>query len=104
MLAVIVGFSAVTASYSALIRLNQLVAGPLEVKTYRRNASCERLLPLEPGLPEIEYAELAKAYWCTFPPDALHEVRLREGVFGLYQVDLTPHTEAIRRFRASREQ
>lgn len=100
--AVVVGFTAVFASYSALIRVNQLVAGPLETKAYRRNAACDALVPVEQGLPQIEYSGLAREYWCSQLAAAIHEVPVRRGLFGLYQVDLGAHTEAIRRFRASR--
>ena len=100
--AVTLGFTAVFASYSALIRVNQLVAGPLETKAYRRSAACDALVPLEQGLPEIEYSGLAREYWCSHLAIAIHEIPVRKGLFGLYQVDLSAHTEAIRRFRAGR--
>lgn len=100
-LALLVGSSSAIASYSALIRVNQALGGPLEIKPYRRNATCDALVPLEPGLPTIEYTELAQAYWCSHRPQVLHEVPVRKGLFGLYQVDLTEHTDAIRRFRAA---
>jgi hypothetical protein len=100
--AVLVGFTAVFASYAALIRVNQLVAGPLEVKAYTRNAACDALVPVEEGLPPIEYSGLAREYWCSQPVAATHEIPVRRGLFGLYQVDLSAHTEAIRRFRATR--
>jgi hypothetical protein len=101
-LAATLGFTGAFASYAALIRVNQLVAGPLETKAYRRSAACDALLPVEPGLPEIEYSGMAREYWCSHPAAAIHEIAVRKGLFGLYQVDLSAHTEAIRRFRAIR--
>jgi len=101
--ALLVGSSAASASYSALIRVNQLAGGPLEAKVFRRNASCDALVPVEAGLPTIKYTELAQPYWCSHPADASHEVLVRRGMFGLYQVDLGAHTEAIRRFRGGRK-
>jgi hypothetical protein len=97
----LLALAAVMASYSGLIRLNQVAGGPLQVKAYQRNAACDALLPLEKGLPKIEYSALARDYWCAHPAHALHQVPVREGFLGLYQVDLTEHTKAIRRFRGN---
>lgn len=88
-----------TATYFALVRVNQAFAGDLESRSYVRNAACDALLPIDAGLPPVEYSELARGYWCQFPAEQRHQVLIRRGLFGMYQVDLTPHTEAIRAFR-----
>lgn len=87
------------ASYAGGIRVNQWVGGPLEEAAYHRDADCMNLLPPAPDLPVIEYTALAKGYWCSIPAKDTVPVLVRRGLFGLYQVDLTPHTQAIRRHR-----
>ena len=99
-LALFVGACVALASWPGLIRVNQVVGGPLEPHAYVRNASCDTLEPVEQGLPPIEYTGQAKAYWCSMPRDRQVTVPVRKGLGGLYQVDLTEHTRAIRQFRA----
>lgn len=101
-LAGFVGLAAIFASWSFLVRVNQYFAGPLEERAYVRNAACDTLVPVDSGLPPIEYTELAREYWCQFPVDQRHPVPIRKGFWGLYQVDLTQHTDAIRTFRQAR--
>ncbi len=100
-LAMFLGFSIGLASWTGIVRLNQLVGGPLSSEEYVRNETCDSLMPIKTELPPIEYTELAKGYWCQFPKDHKHLVLIRRGLGGLYQVDLTQHTEAIREFRRS---
>lgn len=89
------------ASWLGGIHVNQWLGGPLEAHAYTRNADCDTLLPKEPSLPPIEYTGQAKDYWCQFPLEKEHTVvLLRRGLGGLYTVDLSPHTKAIRKFRA----
>lgn len=99
-IAIFVGICAGLATWPGLVRLNQLVGGPLEPHTYLRNASCDTLVPVEAGLPPIEYTGRAKAYWCSVPKDQPQTVLVRKGLGGLYQVDLTEHTRGIREFNA----
>jgi hypothetical protein len=98
-LALLLGFTVALATWTGLIRVNQLVGGPLEEEPYVRNEACDKLLPIKQGLPAIEYTELAKGYWCQFPKDQRHTVLIRKGVANLYQVDLTRHTAAIKEYR-----
>jgi hypothetical protein len=101
-LAAILGVSAGGASWNGLLRVNQLAGGPLEPHRYVRNDTCDRLLPLEQGLPPVEYDRAARDYWCTFPREHRHVVLVRHGLGGLYQIDLTEHTAAIRKYLRSR--
>ncbi len=87
------------ASYVAGVRVNQWVGGPLEEHEYYRDAACLNLVPKDPVLPVVEYTELARAYWCQVPATKAVPVLVRRGLFGLYQIDLRPQTEAIRAFR-----
>jgi hypothetical protein len=96
----ILGFTAALASWTGLIRVNQSFGGPLIEQSYVRNESCNALVPVNRGLPSIEYTDQAKHYWCQFPRDYRHVVPVRQGLGGLYQVDLTKHTAAIREYRA----
>lgn len=98
-LALLLGAAVSFASWNGMIRVNQAFGGPLEEREYVRNQACDTLLPLEDGLPAIEYTEMASGYWCQFPTDYLHKVPVRQGLFGLYQADLNRHTNAIREFR-----
>jgi hypothetical protein len=98
-MAVLLGATAGLASWSGLLRVNQFAGGPIVEEAYVRNKECDRLLPRKAGLPEIEYTELARGYWCQFGLDHVHYVRIRRGIGGLYQVDLSPHTRKIREFR-----
>lgn len=98
-LAMLLGVTTVLASWVGLVRVNQVAGGPLEEQPYVRNDKCDALLPVKQGLPPVEYTELARDYWCQFPKDKQHLVPVRQGLFGLYQVDLTRHTAAIRDFR-----
>lgn len=88
-----------TASYVEGIRINQLVGGPLVAQEYHRSGTCESLIPVDPLLPVIEYTHLASDYWCGVPASQVVTVRVRKGLFGLYQVDLSEHTKAIREYR-----
>ncbi|HET9650659.1 MAG TPA: hypothetical protein VFP36_00635, partial [Usitatibacter sp.] len=97
--AVLIGTCAGLASWAGLIRVNQAFGGPLEPHAYVRNDTCDALVPLERGLPPIEYTAEARDYWCRFPKTWRHTVLVRKGLGDLYQVDLTEHTRAIRRFR-----
>lgn len=99
MLAVLLGVTSSLASWVGMVRVNQVLGGPLEEQAYVRNDNCDTLLPKKEGLPPIEYTELARGYWCQFPKDVQHKVPVRQGLFGLYQVDLRTHTEAIREYR-----
>lgn len=99
-IAVLLGLCVALASWPGLVRLNQVAGGPLEPHAYTVNASCDTLVPVEPGLPPIEYTGQARAYWCSLPKGQQHQVLVRRGLGGLYQVDLSQHTQAIRRFRA----
>lgn len=96
------GLTVGLASWTGLARINQVVGGPLNEEEYVRNDNCDTLLPVKPELPPIEYTELARGYWCQFPKDRKHRVLVRRGLGGLYQVDMTKHTEAIREYRRAR--
>lgn len=98
---ILLGVTVSLASWSGLIRVNQVLGGPLVEEEYVRNTACDTLLPVKDGLPPIEYTELAKGYWCQFPKDKKHRVLVRKGIGGLYQVDLTQHTAAIKDYRRS---
>lgn len=90
---------AVPTSYVGLIRVNQLVGGPLQAHDYHRDAACMNLVPADPSLPVIEYTEVTRAYWCQVRREQPVSVLVRQGLFGLYQVNLESQTESIRRFR-----
>lgn len=98
-LSVLLGVTSGLASWSGLLRVNQVAGGPLLEEAYVRNSDCDTLLPRKAELPPIEYTPLARGYWCQFGPDHVHQVRIRRGIGGLYQVDLRPHTKAIREYR-----
>ena len=100
-LALTVVMTAMIASWHGLFRVNQLAGGPLLSYAYVRVEACMSLVPVSAGLPVIEYSELARDYWCTYSQEHKHTVPVRRGLFGLYQVDLTEHTDAIRAFRGS---
>lgn len=87
------------ASYIGGIRINQAFGGPLVSADYRRNAGCDTLVPQDAKLPIVEYTPLAGGYWCSIPASQSIPVRVRQGFFGLYQMDLSDHTEAIRAWR-----
>jgi hypothetical protein len=99
-IALLLGAVAGFASYSALLRVNQLAGGPLQTQAYTRSEACDRLEPMAPGLPRIEVGERSSPYWCHFARDAHIDVRVRRGLFGYWQVDFTPHLEAMRQFFA----
>lgn len=88
-------------SYMAGIRVNQLAGGPLVQADYRRSADCANLLPADKRLPVVEYTSLSRAYWCSIPETQTVKVRVRQGLFGLYQLNLSEHTQAIRQYRLS---
>lgn len=98
-LALVFGVAVACAAFYGLLRLNQWAA-PLESHEYVRNVSCNSLEPVEAGLPAIDYDDPARRYWCSFPREKHHTVLLRRGLGGMYQVDLTEHTRAIRAFNA----
>ena len=100
-LSLVLGLAVACASFYGLLRLNQWVA-PLEAHAYVRNVSCNALDPVEPGLPTIEYDVEARAYLCSVPRERQQTVMLRRGLGGMYQVDLTEQTRAIREFRTGR--
>ncbi|MBR7793711.1 hypothetical protein KDM87_14020 [Undibacterium sp. FT147W] len=87
------------ASYVGGIRINQMFGGVMLEAQYHRNMFCDALVPEEKNLPVIEYTNRARPYWCSRGEDDLILVRVRQGFFGLYQVDLREHSEAIRNFR-----
>ena len=97
--AFVVGLATGVAAFYGLLRVNQWAA-PLEAHDYVRNVTCNALDPVETGLPSIEYDAPARQYWCSVPRDKRHTVLLRRGLGGMYQVDLTEHTRAIREFHA----
>ncbi|MDP1977404.1 hypothetical protein [Undibacterium sp.] len=98
-LAVMGGIAFGIASYVAGIRINQLAGGPLLEATYHRDASCENLLPEDTSLPVVEYTHMTKDYWCSRSVDEVLVVKVRKGLFGLYQFDLREHTQAIQGYR-----
>ncbi|MFZ6719683.1 hypothetical protein [Undibacterium sp. Ji49W] len=98
-LAVLSGTMFAGASYVGGIRINQLLGGPLLEAHYHRNIPCDALVPEDKSLPIIEYTSLARAYWCSKTVDEVVIVKVRKGLFGLYQVDLSEHRSAIREYR-----
>lgn len=98
-LAIIGGVTFGVASYVAGIRINQLVGGPLLEARYHRDASCQKLLPEDKSLPVVEYTHMTKDYWCSKNIDEVLTVKVRKGLFGLYQFDLREQTEAIRDYK-----
>ncbi|PXX43792.1 hypothetical protein [Undibacterium pigrum] len=98
-LAVMGGITFGTASYVAGIRINQFVGGPLLEARYHRDAGCENLLPEDTSLPVVEYTHMTRDYWCSKTADEVLTIKVRKGLFGLYQFDLREHTQAIRDYR-----
>ena len=95
----IAGFSFLVASYVSGIRLNQLVGGPLISAEYHRDDECEKLIPVDNNLPVVEYTSMTKDYWCSVKADEAVTVKVRKGLFGLYQFDLREQTKAIRDYK-----
>ncbi len=98
-LALLGGLLTGVTSYVGGVRINQAIGGPMLDAPYTRNAACDTLIPDNDKLPEIEYTDLAKSYWCSKDATDTIRVKVRKGLFGLYQVNLKEHTEAIRAFR-----
>jgi|GEM_PF-1422700 len=98
-LAVMGGITFGTASYVAGIRINQFVGGPLLEARYHRDVGCENLLPEDTSLPVVEYTHMTRDYWCSKTTDEVLTIKVRKGLFGLYQFDLREHTQAIRDYR-----
>lgn len=88
-------------SYVGGIRINQALGGPMLEASYHRNKFCNTLVPEDKSLPVIEYTNLAIPYWCSKGADELITVKVRKGLLGLYQVDLSEHRNAIRDYRQS---
>jgi len=99
----IAGFSFLGASYVSGIRLNQLAGGPLISAEYHRDDSCENLIPVEKNLPVVEYTNMTKDYWCSIKADEVVFVKVRKGLFGLYQFDLREQTGAIRAYEQNNQ-
>lgn len=95
----IAGISFLVTSYVSGIRLNQLVGGPLISAEYHRDDKCEKLIPVENNLPVVEYTSMTKDYWCSVKADEVVMVKVRKGLFGLYQFDLREQTMAIRDYK-----
>lgn len=98
-LALLSGLLTGVTSDIAGVRINQAIGSPMVEAPYKRNAACDTLTPDNDELPAIEYTELAKPYWCSKDVAETIHVKVRKGLFGLYQVNLKEHTEAIRAFR-----
>lgn len=98
-MAILSGMMFAVTSYVGGIRINQMFGGALLEARYHRNMFCDALVPEEKNLPVIEYTNRARPYWCSRSEDDLILVRVRQGLFGLYQVDLREHSKAIRNFR-----
>lgn len=98
-LAILSGMVFGVASHVGGIRINQLAGSPLLEARYHRDANCQNLLPEDPRLPVIEYPPHARNYWCSKNIDGVLLVKVREGLFGLYQLDLREHNQAILGYR-----
>lgn len=98
-LTIMVLFVVAVASYVGGIRINQFAGEPLAAIEYHRDASCDNLVPVDSQFPAIEYTSLSRDYWCSIPVTRPVPVQVRKGLFGLYQVNLSEHTDAIRRYR-----
>ncbi|MFZ6872372.1 hypothetical protein ACO0LF_09930 [Undibacterium sp. Di27W] len=96
---VLSSFSFVVTSYVAGIRINQFAGGPLISAEYHRDDSCENLIPVEKSLPVVEYTRKTRDYWCSIDAEDVVTVKVRKGLFGLYQFDLREQTKAIRSFK-----
>lgn len=95
---VIAGFSFLATSYVAGIRLNQLAGGPLVSAEYHRDDSCEKLIPVEKNLPIVEYTSKTRDYWCSIKAEDVIRVKVRQGLFGKFQFNLTEQTQTIHEF------
>lgn len=100
-LAILSGMVFGVASYVGGIRINQLAGGSLIEARYHRDASCLNLLPEDKKLPVIEYPYHARNYWCSKNIDEVLTVKVRQGLFGLYQLDLGEWNQAIGHFKKS---
>ncbi|WP_422988583.1 hypothetical protein [Undibacterium sp. Ji50W] len=98
-MAVLGGAMFAATSYVGGIRINQALGGPMLEAHYHRNIPCNALVPEDKSLPVIEYTNLARAYWCSKTVDDVVIVKVRKGLFGLYQVDLREQRNAIRDYR-----
>ena len=98
-LVVLASFSFLVTSYVAGIRINQFAGGPLISAEYHRDDSCENLIPVDKSLPVVEYTHKTKDYWCSRDIDEVQTVKVREGLFGHYQFDLSEQTQAIRGYK-----
>ncbi len=98
-LALLFGIALAVTSDIAGLRINQGFAGALSEQTYYRSADCLALVPANKALPEIKYTKLANAYLCSLSAEEPVMVSIRQGFFGLYQVDLTKQTKAIRDYQ-----
>ncbi|MBC3907040.1 hypothetical protein [Undibacterium umbellatum] len=98
-LVVLASFSFLVTSYVAGIRINQFAGGPLISAEYHRDDRCENLIPVEKSLPVVEYTHKTKDYWCSREVDEFQTVKVRKGLFGHYQFDLSEQTQAIRTYK-----
>ncbi|MES2037880.1 MAG: hypothetical protein V4495_08590 [Pseudomonadota bacterium] len=98
-LAILSGLVFGVTSYVGGIRVNQLLGGPLLEARYHRDASCLNLLPEDKNLPVVEYPYYARNYWCSKNIDEVLAVKVRKGLFGLYQFDLNERIQTIGHFK-----
>ena len=98
-LVVLASFSFLVTSYVAGIRINQFAGGPLISAEYHRDVTCENLIPKDKSLPIVEYTRKTRDYWCSRDFDEAQTVKVRKGLFGLYQFDLGEQTWAIRDYK-----
>ncbi|MBI3730471.1 MAG: hypothetical protein HY254_19350 [Burkholderiales bacterium] len=98
-LAIMSGLVFGVTSYVGGIRINQLTGGPLLEARYHRDASCLNLLPEDKNLPVVEYPYYARNYWCSKNIDEVLTVKVRKGLFGLYQFDLRERNQTIGHYK-----
>ena len=96
-LAIVLGLMCGVAAYPGLLRANQLTdTAGLRTYLYRLEANGS-LKPVQDGPPTLAFPRYGD-YWGSFGIGSVHEVRLRKGGLGFYQVDMAPINDAMRKY------
>lgn len=96
-LAVLIGMAMSVALYPGLLRLNQVTdsQGPKAYEYVLREYI--HLVPMNNDLPEVTLNRY-RDYWDQFPLGSSHQLYLRRGALGFYQLNVAPLLDAVRAY------
>lgn len=98
-LSVMLGLAIGFALYPGLLRINQLTdARGLQTYVYHLQDDLT-LTPTKPKLPELTFPN-AREYWESLEVGSVHELQLRQGALGFYQIDMAPLYQKTQEFYA----